>query len=82
MKLSEFILLDKMEKQHTVLHRGILVAKRKHPTGIVFLFQLDHYYVETWCSTASRSVMEYRVFDGTAMLEPYLKEISIPDLLN
>lgn len=82
MKLSEFILLDKEEKQHTVLHQGVLVAKRKHQSGVVFLFQLDRYYVETWCNIVSRSVMEYRVFDSTAMLEPYLKQISIPDLLN
>ena len=82
MKLSEFILLDKVEKQHTVLHKGVLVAKRRHQTGIVFLFQLNQYYVETWCSTSNRSVMEYRVFNSTAMLEPYLNEIPIPDLLN
>lgn len=81
MKLSEFILLDKVEKQHTVLHKGVLVAKRRHQTGFVFLFRLNHYYVEIWCRTSNHSVMEYRVFDGTAMLEPYLKEISIPDLL-
>ena len=82
MKLSEFILLDKVEKQHTVLHKGVLVAKRRHQTGIVFLFQLNQYYVETWCSTSNRSVMEYRVFNSTTMLEPYLNEIPIPDLLN
>lgn len=82
MKLSEFILLGEVEKQHTVLHRGVLVAKRTEETSLVFLFHLGGYYVETWCSVANRSVTEYRVFDGTAPLEPYLKEISLQHLLN
>lgn len=82
MKLSEFILLGEAEKQHTVLHRGVLVAKRKQQSSLVFLFQLGGYYVETWCSITNRSVTEYRVFDSTAPLEPYLKEISLRHLLN
>jgi hypothetical protein len=82
MKLSEFILLDEVEKKHTVLHRGVLVAKRTQKSSFVFLFQLGAYYVETWCSIANRSVTEYRVFDSTAPLEPYLKEISLGHLLN
>jgi hypothetical protein len=82
MKLSEFILLGEAEKQHTVLHRGVLVAKRTEETSLIFLFQLGGYYVETWCSVANRSVTEYRMFDGTAPLEPYLEEISLRHLLN
>ena len=82
MKLSEFILLGEAEKQHTVLHRGVLIAKRKQQSSLVFLFQLGGYYVETWCSVTNRSVTEYRVFDSTAPLEPYLKEISLRHLLN
>jgi hypothetical protein len=82
MKLSEFILLDEKEKQHTVLHEGVLIGKRKLQACIIFLFQLDHYYVETWCSFSNRSVKEYRVFDGTAPLDPYLKEISLQHLFN
>ena len=82
MKLSEFILLGEAEKQHTVLHRGVLVAKRTEETSLVFLFQLGAYYVETWCSLANRSVTEYRMFDNTAPLEPYLEEISLQHLLN
>ncbi|MEJ8843884.1 hypothetical protein WG954_15945 [Lacibacter sp. H375] len=82
MKLSEFILLGEAEKQHTVLHRGVLVAKRTEETSLVFLFQLGAYYVETWCNVANRSVTEYRMFENTAPLEPYLEEISLQHLLN
>ncbi len=80
MKLSEFILLNEMEKQHTVLHEGVLIGKRKQHSFMIFLFQLGHYYVETWCNFSNKSVSEYRVFDGTAPLEPYLDQISLQQL--
>jgi hypothetical protein len=82
MKLSEFILLNEVEKQHTVLHRGVLIAKRRQSSCMIFLFQLDHYYVETWCSFINKAVTEYRMFSGTAPLEPYLNEISLQHLLH
>ena len=82
MKLSEFILLSEAEKQHKVLRKGVLIAKRTQQSSLVFLFQLGGYYVETWCSISNRSITEYRMFDGTAPLEPYLEEISLQHLLN
>jgi len=82
MKLSDFILLDEKEKQWTVLHQGILIGKRTFPAHMVFLFQLNNYYVETYCNTTNKVVEEYRVFEDTTLLRPYLEAISIDDLLN
>src|ERR1700727_459362 len=45
MRLSEFILLDENEKQSTVLHQGVALAKRSGVDSTVFLFQLGNYYV-------------------------------------
>src|SRR5688500_13030196 len=50
MKLSEFILLNEAQKKKTVLHQGVLVAKRSRGECLVFLFQLDNYYVEAYCN--------------------------------
>ena len=82
MKLSDFILLNKEEKTLTVLHQGILVGKRANPQNQIFLFQLEGYYVETFCNLKDRSVEEFRVFGDTKFLTPYLEKISITDLLN
>ena len=82
MKLSEFILLNEVEKQQAVLHKGVLIGKRKQSSCMIFLFQLDHYYVEAWCSFLNKAVNEYRVFADTTPLEPYLNEISLQTLLN
>ena len=56
MKLSDFIMLDTEEKKLAVLHLGVLIAKRKQHSSMAFLFQLDHFYVETWfnCTAFNR----------------------------
>ncbi|MDB5251854.1 MAG: hypothetical protein JWP27_1023 [Flaviaesturariibacter sp.] len=81
MKLSDFLLLSTEEKKRTVLHEGVLVGKRKTLESMIFLFQFDAYYVETFCNARNKSVEEFRVFDGTDSLQPYLDSIPIGHLL-
>jgi hypothetical protein len=82
MKLSDFIILNEEEKKLTVLHEGVLIAKRNYFNYMVFLFQLDSYYVETYCSIENKAIEEFRIFDNTKPLNPYLEAIPIDDLLN
>jgi len=82
MRLSDFIMLGKEEKKLAVLHDGVLVGKRQVHDHIIFLFQFGHFYVETFCNTGNREVEEFRVFDGTKPLTPYLEAIRIDDLVN
>ncbi len=82
MKLSDFIMLNEDEKKLAVLHEGVLIAKRNYFDCVVFLFQLDGYYVETYCNIENKSIEEYRIFDNTKSLNPYLEAIPIDDLLN
>ena len=81
MKLSDFILLDEKKKTSTVLHQGVLVGKRHESSCMVFLFQLDGFYVETCCNAVNQQVEEFRVFENTRLLQPYLEAISIRNLL-
>ena len=82
MKLSDFILLGTDEKKLTVLHQGVLIAKRKQRASMVFLFQLEGFYVETWCNQDDKSIEEFRMFRQTRSLNPYLDDIGIDDLVN
>ena len=82
MRLSDFILLSEEQKKWTVLHEGVLIAKRSNDTYKLFLFQLGNYYVETVCNQKSKAIAEYRVFDSTGPLLPYLQCIQLDDLLN
>ena len=80
MRLSEFILLGIDEKKSAVLHQGVLIGKRLQAGDMVFLFQLENYYVETFCNAATKAIEEYRVFDTTLPLHPYLDSISLQSL--
>lgn len=82
MRLSDFILLSEEEKKWTVLHQGVLVGKRDDAACKVFLFQLNGYYVETFCNARNKAVEEYRVFSNTKNLSPYLGSIRLDDLGN
>lgn len=82
MKLSDFILLSEDEKKTTVLHDGVLVAKRSNFDFMVFLFQLENYYVEAYCNLQNKAIVEYMVFDNVNLLNPYLETIPIDNLLN
>jgi hypothetical protein len=82
MKLSDFILLNGEEKKLTVLHQGVLIAKRNNSDCMVFLFQIGNYYVETYCNLENRAIEEFRAFDHVNPLNPYLDAIRIDDLLN
>ena len=82
MRLSEFILLNDQEKKSTVLHRGVLVAKRSSLESMVFLFQLDSYYVEAYCNPVNKAIEEYRMFDNMQFLNPYLDAMPLDKLLS
>jgi hypothetical protein len=82
MRLSEFILLNENEKKSTVLHQGVLLAKRSSFDSMVFLFQLGNYYVEAYCNPANKAIEEYRMFDNIDILQPYLEAIPLDNLLN
>lgn len=82
MRLSDFILLKEEEKKMVVLHKGVLVGKRADIHYMVFLFQLEGYYIETFCNLQNKAIDEYRVFDNTSLLKPYLETIPIAHLLN
>lgn len=80
MKLSEFIGLPEDHKRSIVLTQGVAIAKREVPRFEVFLFQLQDYYVETFCSCKTKEILEYRAFYANRQLTPYLEDIKIDQL--
>ena len=82
MRLSEFLLLGEEEKKKTVLHDAILISKRKDEKEIIFLFQLNNFYIEAQCDFVNKSVIEYRVSNTTRLIDPYLDCIPIGGLFH
>ena len=74
--------MNEDEKKSTVLHQGVLLAKRSSFDSMVFLFQLGSYYVEAFCNPANKAIEEYRMFDNIDVLKPYLEAIPLDNLLN
>lgn len=82
MKLSEFILLNEVEKKRAVMDKAVALAQRTYPDLIIFLFQLEGYYIETYCNIANKTIEEYRILPDTNAIGHYLEAIPITDLLN
>ena len=82
MKLSDFILLNEEEKKRTVLHEGVLIAKRSNPATVIFLFQVKCFYVEACFNAVNKEIQEFRMSDRTSLLQPYLEAIPLDDLWN
>ena len=82
MKLSEFMLLNEAEKKWSVMNQAVPLAQRSYPDLIVFLFQLEDYYVEAYCNVADKTIEEYRVLPDTNAIRHYLEAIPIDELLN
>lgn len=82
MKLSDFILLSEEEKKMAVLHAGVLIGKRRDVDTMAFLFRFKDYYVETFFNPGSKTIREFRMFDQTTLLQPYLDSIRLDDILN
>ena len=64
MKLSEFILLNEAEKKCAIMNQAVPLAQRTYSDMIIFLFQLEDYYVEAYCNTADkalRNIAYYRI---------------------
>ena len=82
MKLSEFILLNEEDKKCTLMKSAVALARRTCPDVIIFLFQLEDYYIETYCNIADKTIEEYRILPDTNAISHYLEEIPIDDLIN
>jgi len=82
MKLSEFILLNEEDKKSAVMGNAVALAQRTYPDIIIFLFQMDNYYIEAYCNKASKMIEEYRVLPDANAIGHYLESIPIDDLLN
>jgi len=82
MKLSEFILLNEGEKKCAVMNNAVALAQRNYPDVIIFLFQLDSFYIEAYCNKESKAIEEYWVLPDTNAIGHYLDAIPIDELLN
>ena len=82
MNLSEFILLSEAEKKWQLMNNGVALAQRIYEHQIIFLFQLEDYYVEAFCNVEDKAIVEFRILPDTDAISHYLEAIPIDELLN
>lgn len=76
MTLYHFNLLSEYGK-HLAMQGAVLLTSRKIDANRVFLFQLDGFYIEVYCSLFTPELNRYRTFRSTTQIEPYLENIQI-----
>ncbi|HEX2607839.1 MAG TPA: hypothetical protein VHK91_10685 [Flavisolibacter sp.] len=79
MKLSDFNLLDEIRQAEALLNHGVLIAERLYKDFNIFLYQVNHFYVEVYFHNGFKMIQGFRGFESVNALEPYLDEIRIPE---
>ncbi len=80
MTLQQFANFDNMQQMETLYKAGIYLGKRRYNDRIIFLYQIDSFYIEVFFNRDKNKVVKLRSFRSTDLLEPYLKHMSIKHL--
>jgi len=70
------------QKRSAVLKDAVLIDKRNKDHMVIFLLQLHAFYVEMYFDLRKNNVDGFRFFDETTLLDPYLRNIKIDELMN
>ena len=81
MNLYEFELLSDNEQIDLLYADGVYLGKRKAGEYSVVLYQLDNFYVEILYKRYRYYISRIRCFTSTNLLEPYLVQINIEDIV-
>ena len=77
MTVTDFTHLDETQQAEALLARGIFLTERLYKNFIIFLYQLDNFYVEVYHNLKFNVMKGMRSFEDDEALEPYLDTIDI-----
>lgn len=81
MTLYDFQLLPEHEQIETLYQQGVFIGKRKEAFSIILLYQLESFYVEVYYRKYRSYVKKLYCFDSTELLDPYLEQIDVENLV-
>jgi hypothetical protein len=82
MRLSAFRRLSPNKQHQMVASLGALLCERKTKNFLIYLYQLDGFYIELFFFKESGEFATMKPFDNLDELAPYLEEIDLTYLLN
>lgn len=81
MTLYEYILLRPEEQANVTWKHGAFIAVADKGTLKVLLYQIDSFYVEVYYNCELGRIEEFRCFDSTDQLDPFLEAIDLSELI-
>jgi hypothetical protein len=82
MQLSVFRRLSPKKQHQLVATMGSLLCERKTKNFLIYLYQLDGFYIELFFFKESGEFATMKPFDNLDELAPYLEVIDLTYLLN
>ena len=80
MTLEAFTLLDEKEQAQVLIDKGVFIAERIYRDFSIFLYQVDHFYVEIYHNLRYNVIQGMESFEDEEMLQPYLESIDLSTL--
>jgi len=81
MTLYDFGVLDERARVNLVYQEGVYLGKRKEDGATLVLYQLHGFYVEICYHKYRYHIRRIRAFASTFLLDPYLDDIAIENLV-
>jgi hypothetical protein len=81
MLMYDFQLLPEQQQIEILYRTGVYVGKRKEGISVILLYQLESFYVEVFYIKYRSHVMQLHCFDSTELLDPYLEQIDVENLV-
>jgi hypothetical protein len=80
MTFNQFKSLSPYKQYELLVKKGVMVADRISTAYKFLLYQIDSFYVEVKSNLFESRVESIKCFFDTKDLDPYLRDISLPDL--
>jgi hypothetical protein len=80
MTLYQFKSLSGYKQHQYIKRKGVFIAQRISTAYKFLLYQIDSFYVELKYNVFETKIEVIRCFSDTKNLDPYLGDISLPEL--
>ena len=81
MKMHDFQLLPEQDQIDILYQYGVYVGKRKEAFSVILLYQFESFYVEVFYRKYRSHVKRLHCFESTDLLDPYLEQIDVENLV-
>lgn len=78
MTIFNFNQLSALEQLNKVKAHGVLLAFKLKSIYLIRLYQIGHFYVESYYHIEDETIDSMHGFTDTERLSPYLKKIKVP----